>query len=112
MPNRCDLVGPATFRTMSMPTRRHRKGLKCGTLTYDPITGRFFACRSLQAQKAGVRFSRGKRSRLRTRDGAARRPVRKRRAEAVRDVECGNGVVVEHSEHWETHIALASAACR
>jgi hypothetical protein len=85
---------------------------KCGTLTYDRHNGTDFRLPSLEAQKAGVEVLASASGRvLRTRDGALDGVFRKSEREAVRDVECGNGVVIEHAEHWETqycHLANGS----
>ena len=88
------------------------KDYKCGTLTYDAHNGTDFRVPSLQAQQAGVEVLAAANGRvLRMRDGAPDGLFRRSTREAVRDVECGNGVVVEHAEHWETqycHLASGS----
>jgi hypothetical protein len=85
---------------------------KCGTLTYDAHNGTDFRLPSLASQKAGVEVLASASGRvLRTRDGAPDGAFGKSAPEAVRDVECGNGVVIEHAEHWETqycHMASGS----
>lgn len=88
------------------------RDFKCGTLTYDGHNGTDFRLPSLQAQRAGVDVLASASGRvLRTRgnlpDGAFHKGAR----EAVRDVECGNGVLVQHDDHWETqycHLATGS----
>jgi hypothetical protein len=92
------------------------KDYKCGTLTYDGHNGTDFRLRSLQSQKAGVDVlaSAGGRV-LRTRDGAPDGAFGRSAREAVRDVECGNGVVIAHAEDWETqycHLASGSLLVR
>ena len=88
------------------------KDYNCGTLTYDSHNGTDFRVPSLEAQKAGVEVLASAIGRvLRTRDGTLDGIFRKSAREAVRDVECGNGVVIEHAEHWETqycHLASGS----
>ena len=88
------------------------KDYNCGTLTYDNHNGTDFRVPSLEAQKAGVEVLASAVGRvLRTRDGTLDGIFRKSAREAVRDVECGNGVVIEHAEHWETqycHLASGS----
>jgi murein DD-endopeptidase MepM/ murein hydrolase activator NlpD len=88
------------------------KDYKCGTLTYDSHNGTDFRVPSLEVQKAGVGVLASASGRvLRTRDGVLDGVFRKSAREAVRDVECGNGVVIEHAEHWETqycHMANGS----
>jgi peptidase M23-like protein len=88
---------------------------KCGTLTYDGHNGTDFRIPSLAAQKAGVDVLASASGRvLRMRDGvpdATGKPA----AEAVRDVECGNGVLIEHPGGWETqycHMANGSLAVK
>lgn len=85
---------------------------KCGTLTYDGHNGTDFRLTSLGAQKAGVEVLASASGRvLRTRESAPDGAFRESAREAVRDVECGNGVVIEHAQHWETqycHMASGS----
>ncbi|UPJ54656.1 M23 family metallopeptidase [Bradyrhizobium sp. 200] len=92
------------------------RDFKCGTLTYDGHNGTDFRLPSLASQRAGVEVvaSAGGRV-LRTRDGAPDGAIGKSAREAVRDVECGNGVVIEHPERWETqycHMASGSLAVK
>ena len=88
------------------------KDYKCGTLTYDKHNGTDFRVPSLESQQAGVEVLASASGRvLRTRDGAQDGAFRRSEREAVRDVECGNGVVIEHAEGWETqycHMANGS----
>jgi hypothetical protein len=85
---------------------------QCGTLTYDAHNGTDFRLPSLASQKAGVEVLASASGRvLRTRDDAPDGAFGKSAREAVRDVECGNGAVIEHPEHWETqycHMASGS----
>ena len=85
---------------------------KCGTLTYDGHNGTDFRLPSLALQRAGVEVLASASGRvLRTRDGAPDGAFGKSAREAVRDVECGNGVVIEHRDRWETqycHMASGS----
>ncbi|MGY3607271.1 MULTISPECIES: M23 family metallopeptidase [unclassified Bradyrhizobium] len=88
---------------------------KCGTLTYDAHNGTDFRIPSLAAQRSGVDVLASASGRvLRMRDGvpdATGKPAR----EAVRDVECGNGLLVEHPGGWETqycHMANGSLAVK
>ena len=85
---------------------------KCGTLTYDAHNGTDFRVPSLEAQRAGVEVlaSAGGRV-LRARDGMPDGVFDKSAREAVRDVECGNGALIEHAGNWETqycHLANGS----
>ncbi|MBR1120514.1 M23 family metallopeptidase [Bradyrhizobium lablabi] len=89
---------------------------KCGTLTYNGHNGTDFRLPSLAAQKAGVEVIASASGRvLRTRDGMPDGAFGKSSREAVRDVECGNGVVIEHPENWETqycHMANTSLSVK
>ena len=85
---------------------------KCGTLTYDHHNGIDFRLPSLAAQRAGVdvRAAAGGRV-LRARNDAPDGAYVKSGREAVRDAECGNGVVIGHPGQWETqycHMATGS----
>jgi hypothetical protein len=85
---------------------------KCGTRTYDGHNGTDFRLPSLVSQKAGVEVLASASGRvLRTREGAPDGAFGKSAREAVRDIECGNGVVIEHPEQWQTqycHMANGS----
>jgi hypothetical protein len=87
---------------------------KCGTLTYDGHNGTDFRLPSMAAQRAGVEVLAAASGRvLRVREGAPDGAFRKSSREAVRDVECGNGVVIEHAEQWQTQYChLASGSLR
>ena len=88
---------------------------RCGTLTYDGHNGTDFRLPSLAAQRSGVDVLSSASGRvLRMRDGVPD-AIGKPAAEAVRDVECGNGVVIEHPGGWETqycHMANGSLAVK
>ena len=92
------------------------RDFKCGTRTYDGHNGTDFRLPSMASQRAGVEVLASASGRvLRTRDGAPDGAFGKSAREAVRDVECGNGVVIEHPEHWETqycHMASGSLAVK
>ena len=85
---------------------------KCGTLTYDAHNGTDFRLPSLQAQRLGVDVLASASGRVtRTRENLPDGAFRKASREAVRDVECGNGVLIEHEDRWETqycHLARGS----
>ncbi|MVT75769.1 peptidoglycan DD-metalloendopeptidase family protein [Bradyrhizobium cajani] len=81
-------------------------------MTYDNHNGTDFRLPSLAAQKTGVevRAAAGGRI-LRTRNDALDDAFTKSGREAVRETECGNGVVIEHPGQWETqycHLAAGS----
>jgi Peptidase family M23 len=88
------------------------RDFKCGTRTYDGHNGTDFRLPSLVSQRAGVEVLASASGRvLRARDGEPDGAFGKSAREAVRDVECGNGVVIEHPERWETqycHMASGS----
>ena len=85
---------------------------KCGTRTYDGHNGTDFRSPSLASQKAGVEVLASASGRvLRIREGAPDGAFGKSAREAVRHIECGNGVVIEHPEQWQTqycHMASGS----
>lgn len=85
---------------------------KCGTLSYDAHNGTDFRLPSLQAQRLGVDVLASASGRVtRTRENLPDGAFRKTAREAVRDVECGNGVLIEHEDGWETqycHLARGS----
>ncbi|MBR0697747.1 M23 family metallopeptidase [Bradyrhizobium lablabi] len=84
----------------------------CGTLSYDDHNGTDFRLPSKAAQRAGVEVLAAAAGRvLRTRDGLADGTGGKPDREAVRDIECGNGAVIEHAGNWQTqycHMAKGS----
>ena len=95
---------------------RSARDYKCGTLTYDDHNGTDFRLPSLAVQRAGVdvRAAAGGRI-LRTRNDAPDGAFTKSGREAVREAECGNGVVIEHPEQWETqycHLAAGSVSVK
>ena len=75
---------------------RSARDYKCGTLTYDDHNGTDFRLPSLPVQRAGVdvRAAAGGRI-LRTRNDAPDGAFTRSGREAVREAECGNGVVIE-----------------
>lgn len=85
---------------------------QCGTRTYDGHNGTDFRLPSMAAQQAGVDVLAAAAGRVvRRRDGIPDVSVRSAGEAAVRDVECGNGVVIEHAAGWQTqycHLARGS----
>lgn len=85
---------------------------QCGPLTYDGHNGTDFRLPSMAVQRAGVDVLAAAPGRVvRRRDGIADMHVRGGGAATVKDVECGNGVVIEHSAGWQTqycHLARGS----
>jgi hypothetical protein len=75
----------------------------CGTLSYDGHKGTDFAIRDRAAMNDGVEVLAAAAGLVRAgRDGITDADVRKIGKESVKDRECGNGVLLEHGEGWET----------
>jgi hypothetical protein len=75
----------------------------CGELTYDGHNGTDFAIRDRAAMEDGVAVLAAAAGRVRAdRDGVADMSVSQAGKEAIRNRECGNGVVLEHGDGWET----------
>ncbi|QEL21671.1 M23 family metallopeptidase [Bosea sp. F3-2] len=85
---------------------------QCGTLSYDGHNGTDFRLPTMAAQQAGVEVLAAAAGRVvRRRDGVADVSVRGNGAATVKGVECGNAVVIEHSDGWQTqycHMARGS----
>ncbi len=117
MPIDCE-VGKSCFiqSYVDVDASADAKDYRCGTLTYDKHNGTDFRLDSLAAQRAGVNVIAAADGRvLRVRDGSPDVSVRDRGADTVRDRECGNGVVIAHSNDWETqycHMAQGSLSVR
>jgi hypothetical protein len=88
------------------------KDYRCGTLTYDNHNGTDFRLSSRAAQRAGVDVIAAAEGRVvAVRDGQPDVSVRDSGKDAIRGVECGNGVRIAHSEGFETqycHLARGS----
>lgn len=85
------------------------KDYKCGTLTYDGHNGTDFRVSSRQSTIKVVAAADGRI--LRIRDGMPDGSFRQSGRDVVRDVECGNGVIIAHADQWETqycHLAKGS----
>jgi len=113
MPLACDPGRTCNIQNyVDIDSSSAEKDYKCGTLTYDGHNGTDFRLRSLDAQRAGVNVLASASGRVvRTRDGVPDGSFLKSAPEAVRDIECGNGVIIEHPDHWETqycHMAKGS----
>jgi hypothetical protein len=84
----------------------------CGTRTYDGHDGVDIRLPDMAAQRRGVAVLAAAAGRvLRVRDGMADVSVRTTGAGAVKDVECGNGLVIAHAGGFETqycHMAKGS----
>ena len=87
----------------------------CGRQTYDGHKGTDFAISDLQQMAKGVPVTAATAGTvLRVRDGAPDKLVQTQaEQEAVRNRECGNGIIVEHDDGWETqycHLRQGSIA--
>jgi hypothetical protein len=89
---------------------------QCGTLTYAGHTGTDIRVPTLAAQKAGVDVLAAAGGKvLRVRDGMEDISITGRGRESVENLECGNGLVIEHGQGWETqycHMAKGSLAVK
>jgi len=89
---------------------------QCGSLTYEGHTGTDIRIPTMAAQKAGVNVLAAADGKvLRVRDGVEDASIAGRDRAGVDNVECGNGVVVDHGGGWETqycHMARASLAVK
>jgi murein DD-endopeptidase len=75
----------------------------CGRLTYDGHGGTDFAIPSQAAINKGVPvLAAAKGKVLRIRDGVSDRPLKDRNDPRVKGQECGNGLVIEHGDGWQT----------
>lgn len=88
------------------------KDYRCGTRSYDAHNGTDFRLPSMKTQRAGVDVVAAAAGRVsRVRDGVAEGVLLTSGRDAVKDMECGNGVVIEHADRWETqycHMAKGS----
>ena len=117
MPIDCEIGRSCVIQNyVDVDSSKDAKDYQCGTLTYDNHNGTDFRLKSLAAQQAGVNIAAAADGRvIRTRDGVMDISVRGTGKEAVRDRECGNGVVVAHSGGWETqycHMAQGSVTVK
>lgn len=89
-------------------SRDHR----CGTLSYEGHNGTDFRIPTMAAQRAGVEVLAAAAGKvLRRREGVADESVRGNGAASVKGVECGNAVLIEHADGWQTqycHMARGS----
>jgi len=89
---------------------------QCGPRSYDGHDGTDIAIRDLATMRAGVPVLAAADGRVRNvRDGMADRFIDEAGIAALRGRDCGNGVVIEHGDGWETqycHIRRGSTAVR
>lgn len=85
---------------------------RCGPQTYDKHSGVDIRLPDMAAQRRGVDVLAAAPGRVaRLRDGIADISIRAAGAPSVADLECGNGVVIDHGGGWETqscHMARGS----
>ncbi len=77
------------------------KDYRCGHLSYDGHKGTDFAVRDLRAMRRGVPVVASASGRvLRTRDGEPDGVYNRKRPDAVKRRECGNGAIIDHGNGW------------
>jgi murein DD-endopeptidase len=75
----------------------------CGRLTYDGHTGTDFAIPNQAAMKRGIQVLAAASGKvLRIRDGIEDKPLKDRNDPSIKGKECGNGVVIDHGNDWQT----------
>ncbi len=79
------------------------RDFSCGTASYDKHTGTDFRLLSVEAAKAGVAVKASAAGIVKAvRDGVADALIRDTKGEDIKGRECGNGVLLEHGDGWET----------
>jgi murein DD-endopeptidase MepM/ murein hydrolase activator NlpD len=80
-----------------------RRDYMCGNQTYDGHDGVDIRVPTLRAMEAGVDVIAAADGVVKaTRDGMADRNVAETGVDAVKDIECGNGVLIDHDGGWQT----------
>jgi hypothetical protein len=84
----------------------------CGSMTYDAHNGTDFRLPTRAVQRAGVSVLAAAKGRVaRIRDGMPDVSIRDAEAAGVDGQECGNGLLIEHGNGWQTqycHLARGS----
>ncbi len=92
------------------------KDYLCKSQTYDTHKGTDIAIRDLGVMKKGVPVLAAAAGIVRAvRDGMADRDVSVSGAKSVKGVECGNGLVMDHADDWQTqycHLRQGSVAVK
>ncbi|MGO4706622.1 M23 family metallopeptidase [Microvirga sp. 2MCAF38] len=92
------------------------KDYRCGTLTYDGHNGTDIRLPTMAAQKAGVDvLAAADGTVLVARDAIPDISVADQGRDKVKNLECGNGAVVDHGNGWQTqycHLAKDSVVVR
>jgi Peptidase family M23 len=79
------------------------KDYTCGILTYDKHKGTDFRVRNLADMRTGVDVTASASGTVqRVRNNMPDVDARQTNPESYKDKECGNGVVIEHGDGWET----------
>ena len=75
----------------------------CGAMSYNGHDGTDFALQDRRAMRDGVAVLAAAAGVVRAvRDGVPDRSVAETGKDRVRDIECGNGVVIDHGDQWQT----------
>ena len=114
-----DCVLGDTCHIQQYPDRDPGDGARdftCGPLSYDGHDGTDIALATLAALDSGVAVLAAAPGRVRgVRDGMEDRLYSDETRDAVADRDCGNGVVIDHADGWQTqycHLAQGSVAVR
>lgn len=80
-----------------------RRDFRCGRKSSDGHQGTDFMIGGMEAMAAGVPVLAAAPGRvLRVRDGMTDAPVRELGVEAVKGRDCGNGIVIDHGDGWQS----------
>ncbi|HEY5797434.1 MAG TPA: M23 family metallopeptidase [Bosea sp. (in: a-proteobacteria)] len=105
MPVACDLGRNCFIQNyVDADPAASAKDYQCGSRSYDGHNGTDFRLATMAAQRAGVDVLAAADGRvLRLRDGMADMSVREAgRAAAIKGSECGNAIIIEHADGWQT----------